>query len=218
MVNTEPGSTAGWIDAAGNFTAVTPAVTPGAFGGIPPQFTAIGFDGAGNFYYKSDSRNDKYSEVYKLAAGSTTNAQKITLTPPNAANQGGAFLNYDGTLQFGCSSPVRSWLGPNAIVSEVGSMGVSNQIVKWIVTGHEQGGCPITGKDANLLPSTNMASVANAVGNRDGTQVAFKYGNGDHNTSSLFIVATDGNSQPKKLTLSNITENQLAGMTLLKWL
>jgi hypothetical protein len=211
-VNTEPGSTAGWIDAAGNFTAVSPTVTPGAFGGSPPLFTAIGFDGAGNFYYKSES-----AEVYKLAAGSTTDAQKITLAYPNAANQAGAFLNYDGTMQFGCTSPVKSWLGPNAIVSEVGSVGVSNQIVKWIVTGRDKIGCPTDAKDTtNLLPATNTVSVADAVGNRDGTQVAFKYANKD-NTSSLYIIAADGTSQPKKVNLPNITEKQLASMTLLKW-
>jgi hypothetical protein len=223
VVNGEP--TAGWLDSAGNFAAVSPAVAPGAFGGIPPNFTAIGFDGSGNFYYKSESRNDMYAQVYKLAAGSTTNAEKITLTPPNAVDEAGVFLNYDGTMQFGCASTVTSWLGPNAIVSAVGSEGVSNQILKWDVTGHERSGCPTNGKDAtNLLPSTNTVNVRDAVGNRDGTQVAFKYSNfhgpdaAQHNDESLYIVAADGNSQPTIVHLSNITEKQLTVMTLLKWL
>jgi hypothetical protein len=43
---------AGWIDSSGQFTAVTTAADGGAFGGIPPSYAAIGFDGAGNYYYK----------------------------------------------------------------------------------------------------------------------------------------------------------------------
>ena len=43
---------AGWIDSSGQFTAVTTAADGGAFGGIPPSYVAIGFDGAGNYYYK----------------------------------------------------------------------------------------------------------------------------------------------------------------------
>jgi hypothetical protein len=42
-------SAAGWIDSSGQFTAVTASVAGGPFGGNPPSYSAIGFDGAGNY-------------------------------------------------------------------------------------------------------------------------------------------------------------------------
>ena len=80
MVNGQ--SAAGWIDSSGQFTAVTTSAALGAFGGNPPLYTAIGFDGAGNYYYKQNSQGAMYTDVYEVPAGSTSNAQKVTMTPP----------------------------------------------------------------------------------------------------------------------------------------
>lgn len=88
-------------------------------------------------------------------------------------------------------------------------------------------GCPAFGskvQDTPLLPATNTAPLRDAVGNRDGTKVAFKYDNrqgpdaAQHNGESLYIVAADGTGQPTKVNLPNLTETQLANMKLLKWL
>ena len=111
-------SAAGWIDSGGQFTAVTASVTPGPFGGIPPSYSAIGFDGAGNFYYQSSSQQSLHPQMFKLTAGSTSNAQEVTAKGAQES-QLNAYLNYDGSMQFGCNA-IDSWLGPNAIVFVAG--------------------------------------------------------------------------------------------------
>jgi hypothetical protein len=201
-VSDDKPAAAGWLDSAGKFTAATPSVTPGAFGGNSPEYTAIGFDGAGNFYYRL-----KFGDVYKLAAGSTTNATKVTVS----GDSSGPFLGYDGNMLF-CHLPNLGLLGPNAMVETEG-----NQLVKQDIKSRDDSGCPSFGDSRiKLLPATNTAQIDNGISNRDGTQVAFKYHKADG--TSLYIVGADGGSEPKPIQLSNITEVQLAAMTFLKWL
>jgi hypothetical protein len=201
---------AGWTDTSGNFTDVTPHANPGSFGGPPPNFIAIGFDGAGNFYYQS-----KDNDFFKLPAGSTNNAERIL-----HGIRSWAFLDYDGTIEFPiktCSQPI--WAGPNKLldVSGIGHpAGTGTQIYKADAVKDTSTGCFKGANAVPLLPTTNTTTVENAVSNRDGTQVAFKYDNQAGGTD-LYIIATDGSSQPKKVTLSNIS-NKLATMTLLNWL
>ena len=91
----------------------------GAFGGNPPSYSAIGFDGAGNYYYKKNSQGAMYTEVYEVPAGSTSNAQQVTMTPPGAADHGVA-VNSDGSLLFGCEILGYSWLNANTVVMSTG--------------------------------------------------------------------------------------------------
>lgn len=207
-------NSAGWIDTSGTFTSVSPKTDTGAFGGSPPDFRSVGFDEAGNFYYiKWDSTG---METYKLAAGSTTNAEKISSETPT--NLGGA-LDYDGSMHVGCN-PV-NWLGPDNAVTANGS-----QITTHAITGRDDKGCPISAYGTmpkSLLPKGNIATVTDAVGNHDGTKVAFKYygpdsgGASQQANASLYIVAADG-GEPVKVELSGVTGEELHNMTFLKWI
>jgi hypothetical protein len=201
---------AGWTDTSRNFTDVTPHANPGAFGGRPLDFIAIGFDGAGNFYYQS-----KDNDYFKLSAGSTGNAEKILHD-----NRTFAYLSYDGTVEFpikSCIQPI--WAGPNKMldVSGIGhTANTGTQIYKADAVEDTSTGCFKPANPVPVLPATNTTTVENAVSNRDGTQVAFKFDN-QAGGVDLYVSATDGSSEPKKLTLSNIN-TPLATITLLNWL
>jgi hypothetical protein len=216
MVNGQ--TMAGWIDSGGQFTAVTTAAAGGAFGGIPPSYTAIGFDGAGSFYYKKNSQGARYTELYEVSAGSTDNPQQVTMTPPGAVDRGAA-LNSDGSLLFGCENMTGNWLDANTMVMAVAP---GTQIAKAAVASHAKGGCPFTpaSGEVMLLPVTNSAMVHDPVANADGTKVAFFYDDPDrvkHNFPSVYIVGTDGKSQPALVNLSESDAKKLTGATLLKW-
>jgi hypothetical protein len=207
---------AGWIDASGKFTAVTTSASPGAFGGLAPSYAAIGFDKAGNYYYKKNSQGAMYTEVYKVPAGSTSNAQQVTTTPPGAVDRG-ASLNWDGSLLFGCENMTGNWLNASTMVAAIAP---GTQIAKIALAGRYPGGCPITGNQTPLLPSTNTALVHDPVGNSDGTKVAFLYDDPDrvhHNFVTVYTVGTEGNSQPTKVNLSDSDAKKLQVPTLLSW-
>jgi Protein of unknown function (DUF2510) len=209
---------AGWIDSSGQFTAVTTAADGGAFGGIPPSYSAIGFDGAGNYYYKKNSQGAMYTEVYEVSAGSTSNPQQLTMTPPGAADHGVA-LNSDGSLLFGCENMTGNWLDANTLVMAIAP---GSQVAKVAVAGREKGGCPITpaSNEVPLLPATNSAMVHDPVANSDGTKVAFFYDDPDrvkHNFPTLYIIGTEGKSQPTLVNLSESDAKKLTGATLLRW-
>jgi len=209
---------AGWIDSSGQFTAVTAAADGGAFGGIPPSYAAIGFDGAGNYYYKKNSQGARYTEVYEVSAGSTSNPQQLTMTPPGAADHGVA-LNSDGSLLFGCENMTGNWLDANTMVMAIAP---GSQVAKVAVAGREKGGCPITpaSNEVPLLPATNSAMVHDPVANSDGTKVAFFYDDPDrvkHNFPTVYTVGTDGKSQPTLVNLSESDAKKLTGATLLRW-
>jgi hypothetical protein len=211
-------SAAGWIDSSGQFTAVTTSVAAGAFGGNPPSYSAIGFDGAGNYYYKQNSQGAMYTDVYEVPAGSTGNAQKLTVTPPGAADHGAA-LNSDGSLLFGCENMTGNWFDANTRVMAIAP---GTQIAKVALAGRENGGCPITpaSNEVTLLPTTNTAQVHDPVANSDGTKVAFFYDDPDrvkHNYPTVYIVGTDGKSQPTLVNLSESDAKKLTGATFLRW-
>ena len=211
-------STAGWMDSSGKFTAVTTSRAVGAFGGNAPSYTAIGFDGAGNYYYKENSQGAMYTEIYKVRAGSTSNAQKLTVTPPGAAD-GGVALNADGTVLFGCENMTGNWLDANTRVMAIAP---GTQIAKVALAGRDISGCPNTpaSNEVTLLPTTNTAMVHDPVANSNGTKVAFFYDDPDrvnHNYPTVYIVGTDGKSQPTMVNLSESDAKKLIGATFLKW-
>jgi hypothetical protein len=205
----------GWVDTSGKFTDVTPTVDPGAFGGNPPSYEVVGFDEAGSFYYiKTTSQG---METYKLPAGSTTNAQKIS--SGMLVNYTGS-LGYDGSMHIGCSAV--NWLGPNNSVSANGT-----QINKQAITGSDEQGCATSAygtMPTPLLPKTNTATVTDAVGNHDGTKVAFKYygrdtgGASQQGNASLYIVAADGSGEPTKVNLTGVSGEDLSKMAFVKWI
>jgi hypothetical protein len=216
MVNGQ--SAAGWIDSSGQFTAVTASVAGGPFGGNPPSYSAIGFDGAGNYYYQQNSQGAMYTDAYEVSAGSTSDAQKLTVTPPAAADHGAA-LNSDGSLLFGCENMTGNWLDANTRVMAIAP---GTQIAKVALAGRENGGCPIApaSNEVTLLPTTNTAMVHNPVASPDGSKVAFFYDDPDrvtHNIPTVYIVGTDGKSQPTLVNLSESDAKKLTGATLLRW-
>lgn len=206
---------AGWIDTSGNFTRVTPKFETGAFGGNAPSYQSVGFDGAGNYYYIKITGGN--FEGYKLAAGSTSNAQKVASGAGNEVFSVGV-LNYDGSMLLQCGIRL-NWLGPNYAVQAS-----NTQINKVAIKGTDDKGCPQTDTSASpipLLPKENTASVANVVGNHDGTKVVFKYLGAyshDIDNPSLYTVNADGSSQPTKISLPNLTGGQLSKMTFIKWI
>jgi hypothetical protein len=210
---------AGWIDTQGNFNNVSPPAGSGGFSGVPPSYIAVGFDGTGNFYYREQSQGSLHPQMFELTAGTTTNPREIT---SKAAQEGtlNVYLNYDGTLQFGCN-PILSWLGP---ATQVFVAGGSTQIDKREYTHTDVAGCFDQYHDTPLLPASNAAHVADAVGKQDGTMVAFKYDARDRpdkttyvNGSDLYTVAADGSAQPTQVNLPNLTPGELAFKTLLRW-
>lgn len=196
---------AGWIDSSGNFTQASPKVETGTFGGSPPSFDAIGFDDAGNFYYATHTGTAN-SEAYKLAPGSTTNPQKVSSMLYSSMG----VLNYDGSMAVGCEVSI-NWLGPNNSVTSGGT-----QIYKE-TTGRDAQGCPTQTGNTPLLPKTNNVSVSNAVGNHDGTKVAFLYSGstGSSSDAGLYIVDADGSSQPTKVNVTD--QSAVSQMTFLRW-
>lgn len=204
MVEGFTGGRAGWIDGDGKFTAASPTVSVGPFGGNPPLFESVGFDGAGNFYYRSKPEQGA-GEMFKLPAGSTGNAQKIDAS----ADAGIPSLNYDGTMLFGCPQQSR-WLGQNAVAVQVSGV----QIGKAAVTGADERGCPVLGPPTGLLPDTNTAPVAQPVAAPDGSRIAFRYLGTD-----LYTVATDGTSPPAKVDLSSSAKEMLSrGVLFVGWI
>ncbi|WP_327145371.1 hypothetical protein [Nocardia sp. NBC_01327] len=200
---------AGWIDAGGTFTNVTPAAALGPFGGTQPDFESIGFDGAGNFYYRQPATPvDNY---YEIPAGSTSNPQAV-----GHGHLGGPYLNYDGTIVFptaDCGTLI--WLGgPTKVIDAKDTQVYRSDVVKDPATN-----CFTASNRTPLLPTTNTAGISNPVSNHDGTQIAFKYldtqGTGQ---TSVYVVTVDGSSPPKKVDLPTITNAQLSSMTLMKWL
>ena len=216
MINGE--LAAGWINSNGQFTAVTTSASPGPFGGLAPSYTAIGFDRAGNYYYKKNSQGAMYTEVYEVPAGSTSNAQQVAVTPPGAADHGVA-LNSDGSLLFGCENMTGNWLDANTMVMAIAP---GTQIAKVPVASRSAGGCPNlpASGEVPLLPSTNTAQVHDPVANSDGTKVAFLYDDPDrvhHNFVTVYTVGTDGKSQPTLVNLSESDAKKLQVPTLLRW-
>jgi hypothetical protein len=71
-----------------------------------------------------------------------------------------------------------------------------------------------------ILPTTNTAQVHDPVANSDGTKVAFFYDDPDrvkHNYPTVYIVGTDGKSQPTLVNLSESDAKKLTGATFLRW-
>jgi hypothetical protein len=208
---------AGWIDTKGNFTDVTTHANPGAFGGRPTNFTAIGFDGTGNFYYEAIATQATDNDFFKLPAGSTSNPEKI-----QHGNLSSAYLNQDGSVEIpvkSCIQPI--WAGPNKMLDVPAAgypHGVGTQIDKVDAVKDTSTGCVKSANPVPLLPKTNTTVVENAVSNRNGTQVAFKYDSQNLKTD-LYIVTADGSSQPKKVPVADtIDGTPLAAVTLLNWL
>jgi hypothetical protein len=216
-------SVAGWIDTSGNFTNATPASMLDPSGSNRLAVFSIGFDNAGNFYYRKEVDN-LHSDIYEVAAGSTTNARKIK-SEATREEYATPWLDYDGSMHFGCD-PLRlpnqgiSWLGPNAIVFPA-EQGIS----KAEVTGHDQKGCLQLGKKILIVPSE--FSIYTAVASHDGTKVAVMSAKvltsggvpqGRQGAIGLYIAAADGSSQPTQLNLPNLTAQQLGAMVLLKWI
>jgi hypothetical protein len=216
---------AGWIDTSGKFTNATPMAD---YSG--PTIFSIGFDSAGNFYYgkevgRTSSVNGEILDIYKVPAGSTSDAQKVQ-SAVTLQDMKAAWLDYDGSIHFGCeprqSVPTvpLSWLGSNAI-TVLYATGVN----KAPVSGRDEKGCLVLGKETPLTPDDTFGEFGDAVAKRDGSKIAFSAsmsapfldGLGNKppaqplGSSGIFI--TDGSSQPTKLNTPNLP----TGFHFLKW-
>jgi hypothetical protein len=218
-------SVAGWVDTSGNFTNATPDAAASPGGGNEFAVFSVGFDGKGNFYYRKQVDNSD-SDVYEVAAGSTTNAQKIKSQVGRDA-WGFPWIDYDGSMQFGCRpvppvlnrNALVNWLGPNAIVRLY-----ATEIAKEAVAGHDQKGCLQLGTETLLLPGdANPLPVQDAVSSPDGTKVAFTSPGTQAARMSgqaglgLYLVPADGSRQTTQLNLPPQTSQQTGTMTLLAW-
>jgi hypothetical protein len=217
----------GWIDTSGHFTNVTPIAN---YSG--PSVYSIGFDSAGNFYYgqevdhSSPIIGNEKEDIYKVAAGSTSDAQKVQ-SGVTLQDMKAAWLDYDGSIHFGCEprqfdpSVPLSWVGPDAIL-----VLYAGGINKAPVTARDEKGCLVLGKESTLPPKDDTyGEFEDAVAKRDGSKIAFRaymskpfidqMGNvppaqpiGSH---GIFI--TDGSSQPTQLNAPNLP----SGFRFLKW-
>jgi hypothetical protein len=219
---------AGWVDTSGNFTNATPDAAASPGGGNEFAVFSVGFDGKGNFYYRKEVDNS-HSDVFEVAAGSTTNRQKIKSQVGRDA-WGFPWIDYDGSMQFGCkpvppvltNNAIVNWLGPNAIVRLYAS-----NIAKVAVAGHDQKGCLELGSETLLVPQeagdANTLPVQDAVSSPDGTKVAFTSPGtqaarmSGHAGLGLYLVPADGSRQMTQLNLPPQTSQQAGIMTLLAW-
>jgi hypothetical protein len=219
-----PAQQVGWIDTSGKFTAVSPAPPPAADfqQSQPPTYSAPAFDGAGNFYYWSSQQGTQgiTNRLYKLPAGSTSNAQEVTPTP-----KFGPFTlrNFDGTLRWGCNPIPGKWLGPDSrmLVTPVSdsSSGLSTgkyAIVKAPLTTTADG-CPWV-EQLNHQTQTTIFDlgvqfgVDQPVANPDGTKIVF------FNSSTpggLYVLTIGGDNKPNRIATK--AELNLPNMKLIRW-
>jgi hypothetical protein len=216
---------AGWVDANGTFTSVTPAADSSA-----ASTYSIGFDSAGNFYYGEEVGHTNLTttlDIYKVSAGSTSDAQKVQ-SAVSLQDMKTAWLDYDGAMHFGCSPTqvvsfmaVR-WLGPSAI-----ALLADNGVSKAPVSGHDAKGCLTLGQETVLTPDDTFGEFEDVVANHDGSKIAFYAymsqpsfdGLGTRTpaqpmgSSSIFITDADGSSQPTRLNVPNLPSR----FQFLKW-
>lgn len=183
---------AGWIDIASDFIDVNAdSPMPGPFDDADlMSFEAIGFDGAGAFYYRK-SKPEGGSGIVKVPAGQTSGGEPAEIT-------GASWWQYtrDGNgalhLGFDCvPSDLDPWISPTEYVTADG-----NQINRRLVDA--PGSCGSPG-ETPLLPATNTSDISEAVPSPDGQQVAFR-----RNGSELWIVSALGGGTPRQLNVTGI--------------
>jgi hypothetical protein len=211
---------AGWIDTSGKFTAVSPAAPPATDfqQNEAPTYGSPVFDGAGNFYYWSQQGTTRH--LYKLPAGSTSNAQEVTPTPT-----WGNFplRNFDGTLRWGCNPLPGMWLGPDsrmlALPMSDPSSGASTgkyAVVKVPLTTTAEG-CPSVDQlnhqnQTKIFDLGIQSGVDQPVANPDDTKIAF-FNSGT--PGGLYVVGIGGDSKPNRIATKS--DLNLPNMKLVRW-
>jgi hypothetical protein len=214
----------GWIDTSGKFTSVSPAPPPAADfqQSQPPIYEGPAFDGAGNFYYWE--RQGTTTHLYKVPAGSTSNAQEITPTPQNFQGGVAPLRNYDGTLHFGCPEIPGAWLGPDKRMAVGTTTGLPGSpadsssegyaIIKYpLITSPS--GCPAlnqNNQDGAKVFDLGVQPVDQPVANPDGTKIAFYNSN---SPGGLYVLTIGGDSKPTRIATKS--DLNLPNMKLIGW-
>lgn len=211
---------AGWIDTSGKFTAVSPA-PPAATDfqqSLPPRYSAPMFDGAGNFYYWSTEGNTFH--LYKVPAGSTSNAQEVTPTPKSQNNP---LRNYDGTLNFGCPAIPGKWLGPDSRMAVAPNIGFpdsptspsSGEVIAKYPLTQTSDGCPwvdVTGQNKTKIFDLGIQNVDQPVASPDGTKIAFFNSN---TPGGLYVVDLKGDGKATRIAAKS--DLNFGNLKLIRW-
>lgn len=182
----------GWADQNRGFTDINKGEsTPSEFGGDPPVYDEIGFDGSGNFFYDRRDAASANPAYFKLPAGHSNATEAV---PSDITADYGRFTrNGNGelvSLNSTCSPP-NGWLSSNTYVSDGGG-GVN--IFKEDVTNDNSSNACTHIISTPLLPTTNTSSVRYPRPSPDGTKVAFV-----RNGTELWLVDTSGSGTPTKV-------------------
>jgi Protein of unknown function (DUF2510) len=215
-----PPSRVGWIDSSGKFTAVSPAAPPATDfqQSAPPTYVQPVFDGAGNFYYWSQEGQTHH--LYKVPAGSTSNAQEVTPTPTWGPS---TLRNFDGTLRWGCNPISGKWLGPDSrmlampVNDPSSGLSTGKYAVFKIPLTTIADGCPwvdqINNKDQTKIVDLGIEfQVGQPVANPDGTKIAFF----DSGTpGGMYVAGVGGDSKPTRI--GSRSDLNLPNMKLIRW-
>lgn len=186
---------AGWVDAGGNFTDINAGTDPGPFGGMPPSFLPIGFDGQGNFFYFYQGGATE-PKVFEVPAGQTTGA-KPTDKSFNYVN----YITRDKSGNLQDLSVCRDATILNA--NEYLYSPDTTQIYRISSEDALNGGCGRRG-GVPLLPTTNTTTmVVSRAANSEGNSVAFLSLDTLHQQNGLWTVGVGG-GQPTQLQLTGI--------------
>ncbi len=212
----------GWMDTSGKFTPVSPAPTaPGDFPrSAPPIYSSPVFDGAGNFYYWSIQ--DGTNHLYKVPAGSASNAQEVTPTPKL---QQFPLRNPDGTLNFNCQNIRGMWLGSDYRVTVTTNIGLptspstpssSGFVIAKFPVSHDTDGCPVvdsSNQNATTVFDLGIENANQPVPNRDFSKIAFYTSS---SSGGIYVVGVNGNGQPAHIASENDLKH-FPNLKLIRW-
>lgn len=179
---------AGWVDRLGAFTNVNVEAAPGPFGGAAATYSAIGFNGRGDFFYER-SAPDTGREVYRLPFGQTGPGTKEPTT-----DLLDAWITRDGNGELVVASVTcligpGNWFSPTEYVFVDGQ----TQLVRTIAAAPA---CSSDGGTA-LLPQANTSQVSNPVVSPDGASVAFR-----RNADEIWVTSAAGGGEPRQLAVT----------------
>jgi hypothetical protein len=191
---------AGWVDPQSKFTDVTSSPNG--------TTTAIGFDGMGNFFYRTTTGGA--SSIIAVPNGQTSGAEPVSYVPKSDT----AVLKRDGTGRLvdvsACPTFAATWVSPTDYVHVSPDR---TQIYRTnVIDTYGLRGCDAAIGNA-LLPTDDTGTVSEPVASPDGQKVAYL-----RNDSELWVVDASGTGTPTRLNVSGIDlgtshKTMLAGWT-----
>lgn len=210
-------NTVGWVNEDGSFTDVTPEGVPsGPFDGPAPAYQAIGFDGAGNFYFTEQRDLDVAWYVVKASDGSRVAAAEPLDPPGNLKGKRTSDIARNGAgelyaRKWSCGKNRGPYISLDraALIPDMRNDYTDRTL---IVRKVDEEGCGVgTPADkVSLLPEANESRISNPVGSPDGQHVAFR-----RNVSELWITDSNGGGAPREVELNGIDLDE--STTLVGW-